>query len=75
MGCGASAPAAPPTLGSSSGSSLECRGAATDQLPLLQGVLVISPGHRISAARNTATSSAQPQQRRPDRPAEAALSA
>lgn len=75
MGCGASAPAVPPSL-VGGGASLECRSTGADQLPLLQGVLVISPGHRISAARNTApSSSAQPQQRRPEPAAAAAMSA
>jgi hypothetical protein len=49
MGCTVSAPAA---SGAALG-GIECRtsaAGATDQLPLLQGVLVISPGHRISAA-------------------------
>lgn len=55
MGCTASmVPPEPRDAGgggAAGAGGVACRGA--DQLPLLQGVLVVSPGHRISAARSS----------------------
>ncbi len=45
MGCTVSAPAATTTM-----DATDTQSAINDQLPLLQGVLVISPGHRVAAA-------------------------